>query len=71
MGRQPAGAYASPSYSAYTVDAAQTLPVLGEDRGIEARFHELHVQEPAEEQIVVQFLAGGPLPAYRIQGDED
>ena len=42
-------------------------PVSGEHRRIEARFHQVHAQEPAVEQVVVQFLAEGSLTRHRVQ----
>ncbi|MCY4519290.1 MAG: hypothetical protein OXC13_00760, partial [Caldilineaceae bacterium] len=44
-------------------------PVLGEDRGIKAALHQIHVQEPAVEQVVLEFFAEGALAAYRVQGN--
>src|SRR5437879_1249514 len=38
--------------------------------GDEAWLHELHVQEPTKQQVVVQFLAKGPLAAHRVQRDQ-
>ena len=43
----------SPSHLA----AKKPPPALGEHGRIEARLHEVHVQEPAIEQMVVRFLA--------------
>jgi len=44
------------------------LSVLGEDGGIEAALHQVHVQEPATGQVVCEFLAAGALAAHRVQG---
>ena len=41
--------------------------MFGEHRRIEARFHQVHVQERAVEQVVVQFLAEGSLTRQRVQ----
>src|SRR5438874_10763201 len=48
----------------------QTLAVLCVGGGDEAWLHELHVQEPTKQQVVVQFLAKGPLAAHRVQRDQ-
>ncbi len=48
----------------------QALPVLGEDRGVEAALHQVHVQEPAVEQAVLKLLAEGALTAHRVRGNQ-
>ena len=48
----------------------QPLPVLGEDGRVEAALHQVHVQEPAVEQVVLEFLAEGALAAHRVEGDQ-
>src|SRR5438132_1219482 len=45
----------------------QALAVSTEARMIEARLVQLHVQKPAEQQIVVELLTEQPLAANRIQ----
>ena len=39
-------------------------------RGIEAALDQAHVQEPAEQQVVCEFLAEGPFAAHRVQGNQ-
>ena len=48
----------------------ESSSVLGEHRRIEARFHQVHVQEPAIEQVAVQLLAKRPLTTDRVQRDQ-
>ena len=48
----------------------QTPAVLGEHHRVEAALHQVHVQKPAKQQAVLQFLAEGPLAAHRVEGDE-
>ena len=48
----------------------QPSPVLGEHRRVEARLHQVHIQEPAIEQVVVELLAEGSLTPVRIQRDQ-
>ena len=48
----------------------KALTVLGEGGGIETGLDQVHVQEPAEEQMIVQFLTEGPLTADRVEGDQ-
>src|SRR4051812_41646653 len=43
----------------------QALAVLGEDGGVETRLDRVHVDEPAEQQVVLQLLAEGPLGSDR------
>ena len=38
----------------------QTLLILGEGRGIESRVHHVQIQEPLEQQVVLQLLAELP-----------
>jgi hypothetical protein len=49
----------------------QPLTILGERRRIEAWFHQLHVQEPAEQEVVVEFLTEGSLTPHRIKRDQE
>jgi hypothetical protein len=39
--------------------------------GIEARLDGIYIQEPAEQQIVLQFLAEGPLAPRRVECDQE
>lgn len=48
----------------------QPRAVLGEDRRVEAAFLQVHVQESAAGQVVLEFLAEGALAAHRVQGDQ-
>lgn len=45
----------------------KALAVLGKRRGVEAGAHHVHVEEPAEQQVVVELLAELPLAADREQ----
>ena len=47
----------------------QTPAVLGEHRRVEAALHQVHVQEPAKQETVLQLLAEGPLAGHRVEGD--
>ena len=49
----------------------QPLAVLGEHRRVEAGLHEVHVQKPPEEEVVIQLLAEGPLTADRVEGNQE
>ena len=48
----------------------QPLAVLGEHGRIEARLHQVHIQKPAIQEVVVQLLTEGPLAAHRVQRDQ-
>jgi hypothetical protein len=48
----------------------QPLAILSKHGGIEARFEQFHVQEPAEQQVVIEFFTERPLAAHRIQRDQ-
>src|SRR6185437_4132215 len=48
----------------------QPFPVLGEGGGVEAGLHEVHVQKPAEQDVVVQLFTEGPLAAHGVQRDQ-
>src|SRR5439155_7126265 len=48
----------------------QSLAVLAEHRRIKTFFHQLHVQKPAKQQIVVQLLAKLPLASHRVKRDQ-
>ena len=48
----------------------QPLPVLREHRGVEAALHQLHAQEPAEQQVVVQLLTEGALAPHRVERNQ-
>ena len=48
----------------------QPLPVLGERGGVEGRRVDGQIQEPFEQQVVVESLTKGPLTANRIQGHQ-
>jgi hypothetical protein len=47
----------------------QPVAVVREDRRHEARLAHVHVEQPAEEQVVVELLAELPLAAHRVQRD--
>jgi site-specific DNA recombinase len=47
--------------------AQQPLAILREGGVVEAGLDQVHVQAPAEQEVVVQFLAEGPLAAHRVQ----
>jgi len=44
--------------------------VLGEDRGIKRRIHDIQVQKPLEQEVVPQPLTELALTAYGIQRDQ-
>jgi hypothetical protein len=44
----------------------QTRAVLGERRRVERRLIDAHIQEPLEQQVVVQAFAERPLRADRV-----
>jgi hypothetical protein len=44
--------------------------VLGEARGVEGRVHDIEVQEPLEQQVVLQPLAELALAADRVERDQ-
>ena len=48
----------------------QPLPVLREHRGVEAALHQVHAQEPAEQQIVVQLLTEGAPAPHRVERNQ-
>jgi hypothetical protein len=48
----------------------QAVAVVSEDRRHEALFDHVHVEEPAEEQVVVELLAELSLAANRVQRDQ-
>lgn len=48
----------------------QPRAVLGEGAGVEARLDQTHVQEPPEQEVVLQFLAERPLRPHRVQRDQ-
>jgi hypothetical protein len=50
--------------------AQQPCAVLGERAVVEAGLDHIHIQKPAEQQMVSQFLAEGPLTANRVQTDQ-
>jgi hypothetical protein len=50
--------------------AEQPVLVLGEAGGVERWRLHVHVQEPFEEQVVLELLAELPLAANRVQGDQ-
>src|SRR6266568_9231683 len=56
-----------PEELASNLSLQQALAVSTEARMIEARLVQLHVQKPAEQQIVVELLTEQPLAANRIQ----
>src|SRR5438045_2386435 len=45
----------------------QPLAILGEGARVEARFKQVHVEEPAVQQVVLQFLAEGPFAPYGVE----
>ena len=48
----------------------QPLAVLGERRGIEGRLLQVHVEEPAKQDVVIEHLAEQPVRAHRIQRNQ-
>jgi hypothetical protein len=48
----------------------ETLAILGEDGRVEARLDRVHVQEPAEQQVVLQLLAERSLRPRRVECDQ-
>jgi len=48
----------------------QTRAVLGEGARVEGRLEHVHVEEPAEQQVVLELLAELPLASERVQRDE-
>jgi len=48
----------------------QPLAVLGEDRGVKAGSHQVHVHEPSKNQMVVQLFAEGSFATDQVYGDE-
>lgn len=48
----------------------EPIPILREDRRIEARLLHIHIEEPAKHEVVVELLAELPLAAHRVQRDE-
>src|SRR5882757_920175 len=50
--------------------ARQALAVLAERGGVERSFLKAHVQEPAEQNVVIERLAKEPITAYRVQCDQ-
>src|SRR6266508_520084 len=48
----------------------EPLSVLREGGGVEAGLHHLHVQEPAEQKVVVEFLTEGPLAPHGVERDQ-
>ena len=49
------------------VGVQQTLPVLGEHRVVETVVHDVQVQEPLEQQVVLQPFAELSLAAHRVK----
>jgi site-specific DNA recombinase len=48
----------------------QALAILAKGRRIETRFDQTHVQKPAEQQVVGQFLTERAFTAHRVQTDQ-
>ena len=48
----------------------QARPILGEARVIEGTLLQIHVQEPAEQHVVVEHLAEQPIRAHRVQRNQ-
>jgi hypothetical protein len=53
------------------VSVEEPLAVLGERGGVEGRVLDVHVQEPLEQQVVVESLAELALTPHRVQRHED
>jgi site-specific DNA recombinase len=48
----------------------QPSAILGEHRRVEAGLQQAHIQKPTKEEVVIEFLAEGPLAADRVQRNQ-